>query len=248
MKRRVRLPLLHLGVSAVLVGLALALILWLWYPPPLGHLDGIHFVVLLIIGVDLCLGPLLTLVVSSEHKRGAVLARDLAVIAALQLGALTYGLVTAYVARPAYLVFNADRFDTVAINELARTTDEARPAIDARLTGPQWVQALPPGNIELRNQLLFSAVRGGPDLKHYPELYRPWPSDVFAVRPRLRGLEELRLDAGQKAVLDEALAARQLAPHQVAYVPLKGRERDGLVLLDRTDLRYLATLDLPPNY
>ena len=71
--------------------------------------------------------------------------------------------------------------------------------IDARLTGPQWVQALPPGNIELRNQLLFSAVRGGPDLKHYPELYRPWPSDVFAVRPRLRGLEELRLDAGQKA-------------------------------------------------
>ncbi|MFY8122493.1 MAG: hypothetical protein ACOVK7_14020, partial [Burkholderiaceae bacterium] len=75
-----------------------------------------------------------------------------------------------------------------------------------------------------------------------------WPSDVFAVRPRLRGLEELRLDAGQKAVLDEALAARQLAPHQVAYVPLMGRERNGLVLLDRTDLRYLATLDLPPNY
>ena len=61
---RVRAFLIHFVASTFVALLALGLVFGLWYPHPLQKAAGVTMLYLLLIGVDLVIGPLLTLVVS----------------------------------------------------------------------------------------------------------------------------------------------------------------------------------------
>jgi len=113
---RWKASLLHLAVSAA-IGLAVVtLMLAVWYPRPYFKAMGGDFLILLLIGVDVVVGPLITLIIFNPKKKG--LRFDLSVIAALQVAALAYGCNVMFVARPVYSVFVVDRFDTVAANQV----------------------------------------------------------------------------------------------------------------------------------
>ncbi len=61
---------IHLSIS-ILIGLVVgALLFGVWYPPPFFHAAGADMLVLLLVGVDVVLGPLLTLIVFKSGKRG----------------------------------------------------------------------------------------------------------------------------------------------------------------------------------
>lgn len=252
MNVRFRYAAAHAAISAAAVGLFAAAVLLVWYPDPLFRLEGVAPILLLLFAVDVCLGPLLTLLVASAEKPRRELIRDLSVIGAVQLTALGYGAYSTYIARPAFIVFNADRFDIVTNGELVRSekTGPQQSALGTpSWTGPKWVHVLPPESPAERSDLLFSAVLGGPDLKHYPHLYRPWPASQIDVSDRLRPLSSLQnLSDLQIRRLERARAGTSLTESQLAFVPLMGRQRLGIVLLKRADLSVVAVLDLPPPY
>ena len=138
----------HVAVSAAVVGTIVLATLFIWYPPPLAALQGLGVILLLLAVVDLSLGPLCTLLIASPKKTRAHIARDVAVIGLVQAVALGYGVYTVWVARPAYIVFNKDRFDVVGASELAhdyfgkRTHGEfASPPLGRA----QWVPCTSPG-------------------------------------------------------------------------------------------------------
>src|SRR6266849_5322447 len=110
---RFRAASLHLGISVMVCLVAVATMILVWYPPPLFQLLGGFELLLLLVGVDVTLGPLLTFVVFKSGKKG--LRFDLSVIALVQLSALIYGASVVFVARPAYMVFVWDRFELVRI-------------------------------------------------------------------------------------------------------------------------------------
>jgi hypothetical protein len=88
---------LHLLISALILITLLIVIFFVWYPNGLisaGGLTGLK----ILIGVDLILGPVLTLIVFSPGKKG--LKFDLALIAIIQISCLIYGLWTIYSQRP----------------------------------------------------------------------------------------------------------------------------------------------------
>ncbi len=118
---RAKYFLSHLALSAALVGCAAGLILVLWYPGVLSRIDGVLPIVGMLVLVDVCLGPLLTLVVASPKKPRRELWRDLAVIGAVQGAALVYGVHSAYVGRPVFVVFDVKQFETVSAKELDYT-------------------------------------------------------------------------------------------------------------------------------
>ena len=95
---RYRASLLHLGLSGAVVAAVLALVFLVWYPDWSFSVAGAVTPVMILVGVDLVLGPLLTLIVYKEGKPG--LKFDLAFIAAVQLLALSYGSYTLHGARP----------------------------------------------------------------------------------------------------------------------------------------------------
>jgi len=253
MTRRIRYSLVHLGVSASVVAPVVAVALLVWYPAPLASLEGVGLILLIIAAVDVCLGPLLTSIVASPNKSTRELARDLSVIGFVQLAALMYGVHSTFFARPAFVVYNTDRFDIVTPSELvwdsgAGSGDPEMGRIP--LTGPKWVQALPPESAEVRNRFLFQAIGGGPDLKQYPQLYRKWPSEPDVIRSRMKGLDTLaeNLEAHERAHLTEVLNKAGLVQGEVSYVPLLGRQRMGIALLRRSDLSLVAAMDITPPY
>src|SRR5689334_12196169 len=99
---------IHLGISLVIALLVGSVIYFVWYPPPFFTVSGGNTLMLLIMGVDVVIGPALTLAVFRVGKWG--LKFDLSVIAILQFAAFCYGLYIIAAARPVFLVAETDRF------------------------------------------------------------------------------------------------------------------------------------------
>lgn len=116
MTPRIKAFLIHLAISIVVALAAMALVFGLWYPSPLHAALGVTGIFLLLLAVDVVLGPCLTLVVFKPGKKTLVF--DLAVIVVLQAAALVYGLYTVAEGRPAWLVFAHDRFDVVRVVDI----------------------------------------------------------------------------------------------------------------------------------
>src|SRR5689334_11075539 len=91
---------LHVLGSACALTLVLGL-LWLgWYRWPGWYLTTVTHIVVILIPVDLLLGPALTLVIANPAKPRRELARDIGIIVAVQLIALAYGATTLWSGRP----------------------------------------------------------------------------------------------------------------------------------------------------
>jgi len=78
----------HLLLSVAIGAAVLAAMIVVWYPPPYFEATGGPGLVLLMIGVDVTLGPLLTTAVFNPAKGLGKLKLDLAVIGLLQLARL----------------------------------------------------------------------------------------------------------------------------------------------------------------
>ncbi len=96
---------IHLGISFVIFIVLLGIIFLFWYPGPFIHLGGIEGIQI-VAGVDLVLGPLLTLMVYNKAKKS--LKIDLAIIACIQFTALVAGTWTVYFERPIVQVLSDD--------------------------------------------------------------------------------------------------------------------------------------------
>lgn len=90
---------IHFLASLVIFAILTALIFFYWFPGILRVADPSWQQILIVIaGVDLVLGPALTLIVFNPAKKS--LKMDLSIIAALQIAALAYGSYTVHNTRP----------------------------------------------------------------------------------------------------------------------------------------------------
>lgn len=242
MPARTKAFLMHLAASAVIALLAVLMVFQVWYPAPLHKALGVTHIFLLLLLVDVTLGPLLTLLVFKLGKKTLIM--DLTIIASLQLVALVYGLWTVAEGRPAWIVYNVDRFDVVtAVDIDTRQLDEALIQYrNAPWTGPQWVGAARPENPEQRNNILFEAALGGSDIAQRPNLYRPLLAIAEAVRQRAQPLEKLN-DFNDAAEVRDAL---QNWPSAAAWVPLMARAKPMVVLLGENKSDVIAIVELHP--
>jgi hypothetical protein len=234
----------HLLLSAVVAGAVLILMLLVWYPGPLFKAAGGNRLVLVLIGVDVTLGPLITLVIFKAGKKG--LKFDLSCIAALQLAALAYGMHAVYLARPVYLTFTVDRFDLVTARDLdpedlrrvTRTEFKQAP-----LGRPHYAAAVPPASQQERLKILGTALRGK-DLQLYPQYYAPYEQEASNALKRARPLDKL-IKRDEPAVRDFLQSASRPA-ESVKYLPLRAPSVNGAVLLDAASGKPLDILLIDP--
>ena len=228
--------MLHLAISAAVVGAALALIFFVWYPAPYFRIAGAFEVVQILIGVDLVLGPALTLLLYRPGKPWVKL--DLAVIAAVQITALVYGLWTIHSERPLYMVFAVDRYVMLGERDIDPATlpDEIAAARPAR--GPLYVAALLPEDVEERQTLLFALLDGEPDIEYRPSYWHLLDTELAAVQARVEPLSALGLqDDDRLAGFDD----------DVGFLPVvyKTRTPQALVVR-RTTARPVGVIDVNP--
>ncbi|NNT94247.1 TfpX/TfpZ family type IV pilin accessory protein [Stutzerimonas nitrititolerans] len=242
MPARFKVFLLHLAASVAIALIALILVLLVWYPAPLHEAQNVTHILLLLLIIDVILGPVLTLLVFKVGKKN--LFMDLAVIASLQLAALGYGLWTVAEGRPAWIVYNVDRFDVVTVADIDnRLLDEA-PTLYRNVpwSGPQWVGAVRPDDPEQRNTILFEATLGGNDIAQRPNLYRPLEEMTNAMQQRARPLSSLN-DFNDPATVNDVLYKW---PDAAAWVPLMARAKPMVVLLGENKSEVIAIVELDP--
>ena len=101
---KLRAALIHIGISAAIFMVFLYLILVEWYPPPFFTTDGGWNGVVIMVLVDIVLGPTLTFIIFNPRKSRKEILLDLSIVAVIQLGALAWGGYTVYNQRPVAVV------------------------------------------------------------------------------------------------------------------------------------------------
>jgi hypothetical protein len=236
---------IHLLISAALAVITLALMLLVWYPRPLFEAAGGSGLLFILIGVDVIIGPLITLIIFKSGKRG--LRFDLCVIAVLQLGALLYGSHIMFVARPVFIALVKGQFEVVSAVEIppSELAEAKRPEFRSLpLAGPVLVYS------ELdereRQEVIMSVLSGGPDVQHRPKYYVP-----YAERTKQALAQANPLDLARKTwpltaqSIDRYLAASGRPAAEVVYLP--GRAAYGWIaaLLDAKTGEVLKILLVP---
>lgn len=242
LRRRARAAAIHLLISAAVAGLAAVLVFFVWYPGAFRLMAGGQNLFLLVCGVDVVIGPVLTFAVFDTAKGTKHLRRDLAVIGLLQAAALAYGMHTVYVARPVAMVFEVDRFrlvtaNAVAVEELPKAPPEFR---ELPLTGPQVIAARRPEEGAERNDAMLMGVNGV-DVGQRPIFWQAYVKAQSRAVERSRPIGVLLEHyPAQAAELKQHLAALHADAASARFLPVMARG-DWIAVLDHsgTVLGYL---------
>jgi hypothetical protein len=232
-KHRIRAAAVHLILSALIATGVGVVTLALWYPGRLGAIAGGRQLFWLVVGVDVVIGPLITLVVFNTTKPRRELARDLTIVGVLQLIALGYGLNTAFEARPVAVVFEVDSFrvvpaNAVRVEELSTAPPEYQ---QLPLYGP-WLLGVRASSSGAEKLASLDLALKGFDIGQRPSYWQPYARSRAAAVARARPIDILmqRL-AGRKGELEAILAELHVAPADARFLPLNARG-DGVVILD----------------
>jgi hypothetical protein len=236
----------HLLLSLCIAALAALLVFGLWYPYPYREISGGRELFLLIVTVDVILGPLITLAVFNRKKPWSELRRDLAVVGVIQLAALAYGLWTVAMARPVHMVFEYNRFRVVHAVDVAPDLLAQTPAdvVALPLTGPTLLSLRPFKDNKEMTDATMAALQGL-ELAARPDLWQPYDKGVPEILKAAKPVVVLKARfAAQAADIDTVLARAGRSAQNTAYVPMIGRGKFWTVFVDPTSAQVLATMPL----
>lgn len=229
---------LHLLASAAALLIIVGGLYLGWYRWPGWYLADAAQVTRVLVGVDLIVGPLLTLIIASPAKPLRSLARDVSVIAALQLIALGYGSLSLWNGRPLYYAFSEDVLQLVQAYDISAVQVEAGEKENSRLAPhwyslPRWIWApLPPAGPE-RDKIIQAATSGGDDVIAMPSHYKPWDDGLSTLRVQLKKVDDVKYFSGnEKKLLHERMKAQAIATDQSNAIALTGRGRPLLAIVN----------------
>jgi len=225
---------LHLAISAAIGVSVVALMLALWYPQHYFAAMGGDTLIMLLIGVDVVIGPLITLIIFDPKKKH--LRFDLAVIALLQLTALVYGCSVMFKARPVFNVFVVDRFEVIAANAVdEESLQKAKPPFNTlSLTGPKIASAREPDDPKRMSDIVISAADGGVDLANLPDLFVPYEDVKARAAQKAKPLAELARRQPQDApVIKSFVSGSGRTEDAIGFLPMKARNVDMAVVVDK---------------
>jgi hypothetical protein len=239
---------LHLLASAVTLTTIFGLLYFGWYRWPGWFLADVSQVVMVMAGVDLVAGPLLTGVIASPAKPRSVLARDIAVIAAVQLLALGYGAVSIWSGRPLYYAFSETVLQVIQAYDIepdeAALGREKNPDLAPHWYSlPRWIWAPLPKDSKESDKIVAAAVSGGADVTSMPRYFKRWDEGLPQLRKQLKKVDDVGYFSGNdKKALKLRMRQAGLATDQPTTIPLTGRGKPLLAVFDPSTMTIVAML------
>ena len=245
-RNRLRAAGIHLGLSALVAGLASCLVFFVWYPSPLATIAGGTHLFLLLVSIDVVMGPVLTAVVASKTKPRRELARDLSVIVALQLAAFAYGLYSMALARPVALVFEIAEFRVVSAAEIEPAGLDGAPANLRALSwrGPRLIAAAKPTDPQEMLRTVELGLAGIP-LSAMPRYWRDYSAYTDAAWRAARPVAALltKYPASNDSLALIAASAGQPVS-ALRFLPLRARRAEWVTVIAAPDSRVVGHLPL----
>lgn len=239
-KDKIKAASIHLLISLFLVLICFLLVYLVWYPQPLVQATGVGTLFLMMLGIDLILGPAFTFIVYKKFKK--TLKFDLFIIAIIQLGAMGYGVYSMYEGRPVWIAFAGDRFELVKANDLV----DSDVGYDSNITnssfGPKYIfvdMKLAPA--QKLDMMLKEAQYGISPIQRM-EYYKTFELATLEIRKHAQPL----------SILNEYNNAYQVKtvlsqyPQATAWLPLKANAVDMVVLINQKRDEVIKIVDLRP--
>lgn len=242
MSKRVKFFLGHFCISLFIASIVVGMVFFIWYPSPLAKAVNVTHIFLMMLMIDVIIGPVLGLLVYKDGKK--TLKFDLTVIILIQLSALCYGVYTIAEGRPVWIVYSVDRFELVKNNELVDTNiQQAQPQFQqASWFKPQYVATEFAKDIQQRNDEMFAEVFSGISIAQRPERYVELTQAKTQIQQRALPLVELQR-YNQKTDVEKNLAKY---PKADAWLPLKANAIDMVVLVNKESASIIKIVDLRP--
>lgn len=231
----------HLAASFLVLSGIIAALYVGWYRWPGWYLTGAETIVAMLVLVDVGIGPLATLIVTTPHKPRAVWRRDIAVILLVQLAALGYGSHSLWNGRPLVVAYSENQ---IAYLQALDFKDAA--IGDARSSGAtvipewywtlRWVWAPLPASLEERRRFIELFFTTGEDVTLFPKYYRPWSEGTEALKMALFPVERLatiKADDWGEQEYQTRLAQLQRPTEEIGVLPAGGALRSGTWIFDR---------------
>lgn len=242
MSKRLKFFFSHLSISLMIALFVVVLVFFIWYPVPLATAVGVTHIFLIILAIDIIVGPFLGLLVYKHGKK--TLKFDLGVIILLQILALCYGVYSIEQGRPAWIAYNVDRFELVRKNEII--TDHIEQALPQfqhpSWFKPQWVGVEFAKDANVRSDDLFAEALGGISIAQKPERYVDFSKTTTQLKQRTKNLKELNQYNDVQQV--ERIVSKY--PQAIGFVPLKANAVDMTVLINKDTGEVVKIVDLRP--
>jgi hypothetical protein len=221
----------------------LFLVVGIWYPGGYFKLMEVGKIYFILMGVDVCLGPLLTFVVYKYDKKG--LRFDLSFIALCQLFALLYGASIVFQGRPVFNVLQQHVFKVARASDLSEkallqaTKPEWR---HLSFTGPLLVAAVAPTDPKVREEVVF----GGGDWYNFPKLYVEYDSQRKVALQNAKSLAGLREISVESSRIVDAFLQKQVRPESdFVYLPIVyGFSNSMTAVLDKSNADIVEIIDI----
>lgn len=240
---RLKAFLIHFSISSFIFFVLLYFILVQWYPQPLFSTDGGWQVIRIIAGVDLVLGPLLTLIVFKPGKAG--LKFDLSMIALVQTLALCWGVWTTYNERPAAIIYTLDFFTPVPAYQLS---EQGITSQELKKFGDDWpimiYLEIPKEKI---SEVIVESMRANKPLYLLTQYYSKFSKQQTAV------LKQNSMDIAKyvedkpelkKLYLNSLLTTTN---KNISYLALHSREKWVTAIFDLDLMKIVKTIDISPT-
>ncbi|KYQ84577.1 type IV pilin accessory protein [Acinetobacter sp. NRRL B-65365] len=242
MSKRLKFFLCHLTLSFLIALIVISIVFCMWYPLPLAQAVGVTHLFLMMLAIDVIIGPILGLLVYKQGKK--TLKMDLSIIILLQLSALGYGMYSIEQGRPVWIAYYVNGFELIRKNEILE--DNIQKALP-KYQNPSWFKPQYVGvefakDSKTRSDDMFTEVMSGISLAQKPERY----VDFSKVKPQMqqhaKTLDELK-QYNDLVVVKETLTEY---PQATAFVPLKANAVDMTVLINKEKGEVVKIVDLRP--
>jgi hypothetical protein len=224
---------IHLLISLLIVGSVATYVIYFWYPIPLLPMAKADVLLLMVGGIDLIVGPLLTLIVYKHGKK--TLKMDLTVIVLIQTLFLGSGLYTLFASRPVYLVATEQMFNLVFVADIL--PDDLKKAKNKYqlfgITTPQLVGAVIPNDAKEISRIVLSALSGSSDLQHMPQHYVEYDQiKELILKNALPLINPPKVSSQNVAILQKAALNYGYKPEDVRFMHLGSTRGYAVILLD----------------
>lgn len=238
--------LLHLFFSACVTILGLNLLLSLWFPDGLAQSSGMGGILVIIILIDVVLGPLLTLIIANPKKSARMLRWNLFTIALIQLAGLAYGVQNLASLRPINLVLFENRLEiTYARERMERPfTQNQDKAFPITWAGPELLVFNMPEDKALAWDILNAGGKGF-GVGAFTDHLLTWSQGLVQVKKAaVPASKIMEADPEWQRALIKYCATFSQQIENIGVISLRGREGRGALLVNLESGQPLRLIDM----
>lgn len=243
---RIKIAFRNLVISQLIIFIFLIFAYFTWFPYSFSKLGGFHDTALMLIFVDLILGPLLVFLIYKENKK--YLKFDINVLLSIQLIAFIFGAYSLFLKHPAYAVFSVDRFVLTNVSKIYPQQTWSENIKRHFFNSTDFVIANFPTEIKKRSKLINDVVfNGQPDIDSRPKYFSPLDNKINLLMEKGMQLEDLTLDTLNERKLSLFMKKHIDISNNLIYFPLSGNnKKDVLWVFNKTSGKPLGIIDIDP--